>query len=487
MATPPARTTETMSASRPLVVDLDRTLLRCDLLHDALAGLALRSPRQLAMLAWKHRRNLAAFKTGIARLAPVSAADLPCNPAVLAHIRGEAAAGRRIILATASPLLWAEAVATHLGCFSEVLASTDQINLKGTRKLQALRRRLGGDAFDYIGDSTDDLPILRAATRRWLVGGSRPVITALKRENLACAEIAAGNRTEILRAAARICRPHHWVKNLLIFLPALTSLGLYETAQLPVTVFAFAAMCALASAVYIVNDLSDIAADRAHPEKKHRPLAAGTLSVPLVLTLSTVLGAGGLAIASRAGSSVVALLLVYLFINAAYTIRLKELPLADVCALTFFYLLRVTLGTLALRVPPTGWFLLFLGCIFMELAIWKRYVELIRSPSPKIRRRGYYRSDAGVLLSFGVGFSFCATLVLGMYTQSREISPLYKSPVLLALLAPILLVHNLGMWLDGSRGYTSGDPIMRVLHSRKSWLAAAAAAGVIVLARTVQI
>lgn len=479
--------TDTPATPRPLVVDLDHTLLRCDLLHDALAALALRATPALMCSAWRHRRSLASFKTDIARLSPITAGNLPYHPTVLARIQEVSSQGRPVFLATASPHAWAEAIAAHLGCFSEVLASSDRINLKGPRKLAALRERLGDAPFDYIGDSTDDLPLLRAANTRSLVGGSSRVLAALDRERLGCEQIATGSKAGLIRALIHACRPHHWVKNLLIFLPALTSLGLYKPGQLAIASLAFFAMCAVASAVYILNDLSDIAADRAHPEKRNRPLASGTISVPLALGASLILGASGLAIASLAGSGILSLLAAYVVINAAYTFRLKELPLADVCALTSFYLLRIALGTVALGVPPTGWFLAFIGCIFMELAIWKRYVELIRSSSTSIGRRGYYRSDAAVMLSFGVGFSFCAALILGMYTQSQEISPLYKTPGLLALLAPILLVHNLGMWLDGSRGYTSGDPIMRVLHSKKSWVAAVAGAFVIALARGVRI
>lgn len=474
-------------SSRPLVVDLDRSLLRCDLLHDALAGLAIRRPFYIARLAMAHRHKLAAFKSAVARIAPVSPAHLPYIPEVLDFIRAESSRGRRIVLATASPHAWADSIAAHVGLFDDVIASSDRDNLKGARKLSAVRQLLGDTAFDYIGDSMDDVPVFQAATRRILVGSSPAVVKALKQRSLSFSELAPADAGATIRPLRKICRPHHWIKNTLIFLPALTSFGLYEISKTGSLAAAFIAMCLVASAVYIVNDLSDIAADRLHGEKQQRPLATGLITVPAAATLALVLAACGLGIAAFVGTKAFVPLLAYLLINAAYTVRLKELPLGDICALTVFYLLRVVIGIIVLGQPPTFWFLALLACIFTELALWKRYVEVIRSSGCKLVRRGYTTSDASVLLVFGIGFSFSAVLILAMYTHSNEISPLYRTPALLALLAPILLVHNLGMWLDGSRGFTSGDPVMRVIRSKKSWAAVFASAVVIVLARLVRL
>ena len=470
---------------RPLVVDLDRSLLRCDLLHDALAGLAIRHPSRLVRLALTHRGNLAAFKSAVAAFVPLDPEHLPRNSEVLEFLRTEAARGRRIILATASPRTWAEPIAARLGVFSDVLASSDTVNLKAAQKLADIRSLLGDEPFDYIGDSTDDLPIFRAATTRHLVGSSPVVSATLRAESLTYADLDAAQSWATARSLWRLCRPLHWTKNLLIFLPALTSLGLYDFSNIWRSLLAFVAMCATASSVYIFNDLTDIAADRAHREKKHRPLAAATVSVPAALLLGALLACLGLGLAAFAGLPALVVLLVYLLANALYTVHLKEIPLADVCTLTFFYLLRILLGTSVLGVLPTGWFLSFLACGLTEIALWKRYVEVSRSTADKIDRRGYSHADSGVLLVFGIGFSFSAALILGLYTQSHEISPVYRTPALLTLLVPILLIHNLGLWLDGVRGFTSGDPIMRMLHSRKSWVAALAAALVIICARSI--
>ena len=468
----------------PLIVDLDRTLLRCDLLHDALAGLALQQPGTLRELFARVGQNLPAFKTAVAHAIPVNPEILPYNPDVLEFVRAEAASGRQIILASASPVDWVKPIAKHLGGFAHVLASSATLNLKGREKLAAIHALLGDIPFEYIGDSRDDVPIFERATARIVAGSSPPVLRELARRKLTFTQIAPLSGWDRGRAVVKACRLNHWTKNLLVLLPALTSAGLYAPIRLVDTCLAFLAMCAVSSAVYIVNDLSDITADRHNPTKRHRPLAAGTLTVPLALVAAFILGVGGLAVGYAASPLVFGGLSLYLAINAAYTYRLKEVSLADICVLSSLYLLRVFIGTATLGVPQTFWYMSFLACLFMELAMWKRYVETIRSRTNKIPRRNYYRTDAPVLLAFGVGFSFSAALILAMYTHSDEISPVYSAPSLLSILVPVLLVHNLGMWLDGSRGLTSGDPISRLLTSRKSWAAGAVAVIVVVLSRT---
>lgn len=485
MPNPPEPSAALIAPERsPLVVDLDRTLLRCDLLHDALAGLALHRPGTLRELVSRTGRDLPAFKAAVAQEVPVNPEILPYNPAVVDFVQTEAAAGRQIILASASPVGWVAPIAQHLGVFAHVLASSDTLNLKGTKKLEAIRALLGDEPFAYIGDSMDDVPIFKIASERIVAGSSPRVLRELERRKLEFSQIAPISGVDRVRAAVKACRSYQWSKNLLVLLPVLTSAGLYAPTRLFDTCLAFLAMCAASSAVYIANDLSDITADRNDPTKRNRPLAAGTLSVPLALVVAFLLGASGLVLGFCASPLIFGGIVLYLAINAAYTYRLKEVSLADICVLSSLYLLRVFIGTASLGVPQTFWYMSFLACLFMELAMWKRYVETMRSPTEKILRRNYYRTDAPVLLAFGVGFSFSAALILAMYTHSDEISPVYSAPSLLSILVPVLLIHNLGMWLDGSRGLTPGDPVSRLLTSRKSWAAGVVAVIVVVSART---
>jgi 4-hydroxybenzoate polyprenyltransferase/phosphoserine phosphatase len=477
-------TRQTADTTAPLVVDLDRSLIRVDLLHEAMARLGVRSPRRLLKLVLRHRKSLAAFKKAVALAAPVDATKLPYEPRVIAHLRAEHARGRRIILATASPAEWADPIAAHLGIFSDVIASDGTNNFKHERKLAAIRALLGDQPFAYLGDSSDDIPIFDAAEGGRLLAGSSPRPLAwLHRHHAGFHHIAPAHPLATMRAMVRACRPVHWVKNSLIFLPAVTSWGMYDPQRLLPATLAFFAFSFMASAVYLINDLSDLAADRAHPDKRRRPLAAGTLPVAKAVMLAAVLTLASLALAVASGPAALLALAIYVILNAAYTIRLKEMPLTDIALLCAFYLIRLMLGLAVLGLPQSVWFIAFFGCLFAELAHWKRYVEVVSAPASSTKRRSYTPNDANVLLAFGVGFSFAAALVLTLYLQSKEIAPVYTSPKVLALLAPLLLFHNLGMWLEASRGNGASDPVTFVLKSGKFWVAAVGSAVVLAIAR----
>lgn len=418
----PAAPSLTPQPASFLVVDLDGTLVRCDLLHEAIVRLAARAPLRLSRLVWLHRGNLARFKTALAEDMPVDAPNLPYREEVLNLAREAARAGRGVVLATASPRAWAESIARHLGLFQVILATEDGVNLRGEHKLAAVRRLSGPAGFDYIGDARVDIPLFQVATTSWLAGGDASVAAALRRLGVPFTSIAQLAPSSRLPAYLRLCRPHHWAKNFVVLLPALTGAGLYTPDRIEDLLLVLAAMCCLASAVYIGNDVADIAEDRTHPEKKARPLAAAQVSLPGTCLTAVILTGVGLALGAAAGPLTVALLAGYLLGNAAYTLRLKQIPLIDVCLLTGFYLLRIMLGTVALGTDATPWFVGFLACMFTELALWKRYVEVIRTPT-SAARRGYRPSDVPVLLAFGVGFSFGATIILALYVQSSGVSP----------------------------------------------------------------
>jgi 4-hydroxybenzoate polyprenyltransferase len=472
------------SSHPPLVVDLDGSLIRVDLLHEAMARLGLRSPLLLIRIAIEQRKSLAAFKTEVAQETPVDPATLPYELEVVTRLRDEAAHGRRIILATASPLAWAEPIGAHLGLFSDVLATDGLRNLKKSTKLAAIRDLLGDSPFAYLGNSNDDIPLFEASTGgRILVGSSSSPLTFLRKSGLDFDNIAPSETMPRIRDAILACRPVHWIKNSLIFVPAVTGWSIYDPMRLIPASFAFISFSLVASAVYLINDLADLASDRGHPDKRRRPLAAGQLPVTTGAALAACLAISGLGIAIATGPTVITFLLVYIALNAAYTARLKEMPLTDIAMLCSFYLIRVMLGLAILGLPQSIWFIAFLGCLFAELAHWKRYVEVISAPSTTSKRRSYSSADANVLLSFGVGFSFTAAIVLTLYLQSAEVSPIYRSPKLLGLLAPILLLHNLGMWLEASRGKGASDPISYILKSQKFWWTSLLATAVLAAAR----
>lgn len=473
-----------VSSPAALVVDLDGTLVRSDLLHEALAHLGLRRPVALAAALFRSGGSLARFKTEVAARVAISAAHLPYHLTLLDWLRREKAQGRRLVLATASPQSWAAAVAAHLGIFDDVIASDATRNTKGATKLEAIRILLGEGAFVYVGDSSADLPLFHAAVGRVLVSDSAALAGSLRREAAPLVQLPAVSTAQRLRALARGCRPHHWVKNLLIALPAITSWGQYDAGRLPSLVVAFIAMCALCSGVYLINDLADIASDRVDPQKRQRPAASGLISVPAAFGLGIALVAAGLGLGAAAGGATLAYLAVYLAANIGYTMWIKELELVDVFMLSGFYLFRVMLGAHLLGATSTFWFVSFLFCLFAELALLKKFTAARRVETDAHTRHAYHRDDQLMLLVFGVGFSFSAALILVLYTRSNEISALYSNAAYLALAAPVMLYHNLRLWLAASRDEVEADPVAHVMRSGTTWCSLLLIALFVVLART---
>ena len=153
----------------PIVVDLDGTLTPTDTLVESLIKLVKQSPLNLLRLPLWLLKGRAGFKEAVADHVSISAGRLPFHEPLLNYLRSEKEKGRRIVLATAAHKSIAQGVASHLDLFDEVLATEAGQNLKGKAKLDAIRRRYGGE-FVYAGDSQADIPIWRSAKAAVLVG-----------------------------------------------------------------------------------------------------------------------------------------------------------------------------------------------------------------------------------------------------------------------------------------------------------------------------
>jgi apolipoprotein N-acyltransferase len=168
----------------PLVVDLDGTIIRTDLLWESLALLLRRNPLAIFQILFWCRRGRAWLKKQLAARVEVDAAALPYQPRFVDWLRKEKAAGRRIILATASDRQMAQPVVAYLGLFDEVLASDGITNLRRDYKRQALVQEFGERGFDYAGNSADDLAVWRSARKAIVVNASADI----QRRAAACAE-----------------------------------------------------------------------------------------------------------------------------------------------------------------------------------------------------------------------------------------------------------------------------------------------------------
>ena len=189
---------------------------------------------------------------------------------------------------------------------------------------------------------------------------------------------AEAARTPLVAAIA-LLRPREWTKNVFVLAPLVFAGALGNSAAQRAAVGVFALFCVAASAVYVLNDLHDIAADRAHPHKRlTRPLAAGQLAprtAVLMLALLYGIVALGCAIAPRAGIVVAA----YVLLNVAHTFVLKAQPVVDIFSIAVGFMLRVFAGAQAIAVPVSSWMFVTTLCLALYLASIKRRQELILS------------------------------------------------------------------------------------------------------------
>jgi 4-hydroxybenzoate polyprenyltransferase len=179
------------------------------------------------------------------------------------------------------------------------------------------------------------------------------------------------------RAALVALRPRQWLKNLLLFAGIVFAAEVGDPARWVQAVAAFVAYCAASSAAYLVNDLRDIDTDRLHPLKRRRPIARGELLPRSARVLASGLIVVDLAIAAALGKASLAYLLGFVVLQAAYTLRLKDIVLLDVLVIAALFVVRGAAGAVAVDVPISPWLLVCTGLLALFLALGKRRAELV--------------------------------------------------------------------------------------------------------------
>jgi len=273
----------------------------------------------------------------------------------------------------------------------------------------------------------------------------------------------------LLRAVVDELRVHQWSKNLLVFVGPLVGQVIFEPGAVARAAIVFAAFCAAASGVYVVNDLLDLESDRDHPRKRMRPFASGRLPLS-VGALGPLLLVTGLGIAVSVSLRTAAVVAGYIVISVGYSLYLKTRPLVDVFTLSLLYTLRLFAGLVALEIEPSMWLLSFSGFVFLSLALLKRvseYQAMARSGSSYHTRRGYSARDLEMLKSMGISSTFASAVVLGLYINSADAALLYQNRILLWGVVPILLFWEARMWLAVAREKMTDDPIV---YAAKDWV-----------------
>ena len=451
-----------------LCVDLDGTLVRSDLLLESLLLLIRRNPLYVLRIPFWLTRGRAALKAEVASRIVLDPALLPYNRPLLAWLKTEHEQGRELWLCTASDRKLAEAVAAHLGFFAGVLASDARTNFAGARKAAALVARFGRGAFDYCGNETRDLHVWREA--RGAVVIAAPRLIERVRAQVAVLESFAAPSAGA-RSLLRALRPHQWAKNVLVFVPLLAAHRFADLRALVGGVLALGAFCLCASSVYVLNDLLDLEADRAHARKAKRPFAAGDLPISTGLALIPILLGGGMLIAAWLPAKFQLALGAYYLLTLAYSLKLKRILVIDAVALAGLYTLRIIGGAAAAGVALSFWLLLFSVFLFLSLAFVKRYAELDslrRQQRLNAAGRRYHVEDLAVLQSFGTAAGYLSVLVLALYINSPDVAALYRHPKAIWMLCVLLLYWVSRVWMTAHRGGMHDDPVLYALRDKVS-------------------
>lgn len=442
-----------------LVADLDGTLCRTDTLHEAILALIVRSPLALLKLPGWLSEGRAGLKARLADQGVLDPELLPMNDAVIEALRVARSEGRPTALVSAADHRQVTAIAEATGLFDEAYGSAENRNLKGATKAEFLIQHFGEKQFDYMGDAHADLPVWAAARNAITVGAGQSLRHAAKGANAQTFHIDPPG--EKWRSILKAMRPHQWSKNLLLFLPMLAA---HDLSRLPQVFLGFLAFCMTASAVYVINDLTDLEADRLHPRKRKRPFAAGDL-MPLtgvILTAGLLFTALVLALMMPDGSRFLGVLLLYLFATFAYSLWLKRKLVVDVLMLAGLYTVRIIAGVAAASVVLSQWMLAFAMFLFLALAAVKRQAEL--TDQAKTGRasagRAYEVDDLPVLRSLALSAGNAAVLVLALYISSDAVQQLYNWPELLWMICPMLLYWIVRMVMKTHRGLMTDDPIV---------------------------
>lgn len=462
-----------------LVADLDGTLLSTDMLFETFWARTAKEWSTPVKLIPKLAKGRAALKSELAsEVDGMDLGTLPWRPEVIDALKAWRAKGGRTALVTASDQTIADAVAGHLGLFDDVHGSDGTTNLKADKKAAFLADTYKDTGFSYIGDSEADLLVWPEAKEALTAGAPYWVRGQAEHIGVPVTHLTTDGRAKT-RDYIKALRPHQWLKNVLVFLPLLAAHDFrFETVL--AALMAFIAFSVVASSVYLLNDLLDLAADRAHPRKRERPFARGAVPLSHGGFMAVGLLGLGLVISALINPLFLLVIAVYYALTMAYSFRLKRSPIVDICALSGLYTLRIIAGGAATGIELSIWLLAFSIFLFYALAAMKRQAELVDLAAREelsTKGRGYRVSDLPLVSQMAVGAGYVAVLVLALYLNSESVAALYTAPEALWGMCVVMLFWVSYLIMATHRGEMTDDPIIFAIRNRTSRIAIAIMGG----------
>jgi 4-hydroxybenzoate polyprenyltransferase len=479
----PTQARRAPAGDAPLCVDLDGTLIKSDLLVEALLRWIKVNPLRLFVALVWCALGPARLKAEIASRVDLDIEQVPVNESVLEWLREQKRAGRKIVLCTSANQQVAAQVADHWNLFDQVIASDTAHNLSGRAKADRLVAEFGELGFDYVGNETKDLHVWRCAHAA-IVVADRAHNGRWQRE-LGTLHKAFEVDGATVRDWLLALRIHQWAKNLLLFVPLVSAHRLLDFGALADLALAFVLFGCCASGTYLINDLLDLDADRKHPHKRIRPLASGRIALTRAAAVAVALICGSVAMAAMTLPLLfVMALLLYIATTLWYSFLLKRIAMVDVLSLAGLYTLRVLAGSAAAAVIPSFWLLAFAMFLFLSLAMAKRYAELrsmLDAGRDRASGRGYSVADLPLLHSFGIASGYVCVLVFALYVNLGAPSQ-YSRPQVMWLVCALLLYWISRVWLKTFRGQMLTDPVIFALTDRPSLLVGVLTATLVIAA-----
>jgi 4-hydroxybenzoate polyprenyltransferase len=453
-----------------LFVDLDKTLIKSDFLLESFVRYFSQNIFApilcFGVLITKGKVGLKKF---LSNKSHISIENLPYDQQVLDAIYQwkENCPQEKVILISATDQNIIEQIACHLKCF-DAWYGTENENLKSEIKLKKIKDLTGDASFSYIGDSFADLVIWEKAKKCYLVNPTKSLVKSVTKINDSI-EIIVSKKSNLFSEIIKTIRVHQWVKNLLIFIPAILSLKPFVD-LLGDLVSGFFAFSFIASAFYILNDLFDIENDRVHRSKKNRAFASGSLSINQGFFIFIFLIAAAILISISLPQAFQLLLLLYAVATFTYSKYLKKLVIFDILTLSTLYLLRVITGGALVELTISNWLLTFSVFFFLFLASVKRWVELDKLNAEVVTGRGYQISDKSFIANLSYFSGLISILVICLYIESQQALTLYNQSKILWLTPIILLYWVLETLFKVERGQIDEDPVKYALKSKTSYM-----------------
>ena len=276
-----------------------------------------------------------------------------------------------------------------------------------------------------------------------------------------------------IRHIIKVARPTHWIKNIFVFLPIFFGGALLNTTEVVAAALTFMSFSLAASAIYCLNDIIDVDADRAHPVKCKRPIASGAITIPQaygMMTVSLLISIVLMFLLPEGHAKSILVIIAYFVINVAYCLRLKEYAIIDVCIIASGFVLRILAGGYATGVHLSKWIVLMTFLLTLFLAFAKRRDDVLRmNTTGRAPRKNTSRYNLTFINQAITITGSVMVVCYVMYTVSPEIIAQFATDKL--YLTSILVILAILRYLQISVvDEKSGDPVKVALSDRATQL-----------------